>query len=79
VGTFRGRRHSRHGGDRGERYALSISAPSLTRGCYGFVYSDANPYADGQELISKDGGNLWTAESARDLKFETSVAANQAE
>lgn len=63
----------------GERYALSISAPSLTRGCYGFVYSDSNPYADGQELISKDGGNRWNAESARDLKFETSVAPNRAE
>jgi hypothetical protein len=57
----------------GRRYAVEIAAPATTRGCYGFVYSDGNPYTAGAEAISTDGGQSWTEEAARDLKFETSV------
>ena len=58
----------------GQRYAVEIAAPDATRGCYGFVYNDADPYGAGAESISTDGGQTWTAEAGRDLKFETSVS-----
>lgn len=57
----------------GRRYALQVSAPGDTRGCYGITYNDADPYAAGQEFYSTDGGSTWTAEAGRDLKFDTSV------
>lgn len=58
----------------GQRYAVRISAPEATQGCYGFTYSDANPYPAGAELITSDNGQTWNVESGRDLKFETSVS-----
>jgi hypothetical protein len=58
----------------GHRYAVQIAAPDATRGCYGFAYNDADPYAAGAESISTDGGHAWTEETSRDLKFETSVS-----
>lgn len=61
----------------GQRYAVQISAPGATRGCYGFAYSDANPYPAGGELYSSNGGQTWTAETGRDLKFDTSVTNGQ--
>jgi hypothetical protein len=59
----------------GQRYAVQIAAPATSKGCYGFVYNDANPYPGGGELYSADGGQTWRAESGRDLKFETSVVS----
>jgi hypothetical protein len=59
----------------GQRYAVQISAPGATKGCYGFVYADSNPYPSGREMYSNDGGQSWTPESTRDLKFETSVVS----
>lgn len=52
-----------------------MSAPGVTSGCYGFTYSDANPYAAGGGMYSADDGVTWNPESGRDLKFDDSVAA----
>lgn len=56
----------------GQRYAVLLSAPGVTNGCYGITYSDANPYAPGGEMYTTDGAT-WHRESGRDLKFSDSV------
>jgi hypothetical protein len=57
---------------RGLTYGFVVSS-AATQGCYGWAYSDLNPYPRGQELVSTDGGRTWTGDAAgqRDLKFET--------
>ncbi len=56
----------------GQQYALEISAPTTTQGCFGFAYNDADPYPGGGALYSN--GQTWAPEAGRDLKFETSVS-----
>ncbi|WP_157596860.1 family 43 glycosylhydrolase [Streptacidiphilus rugosus] len=56
----------------GHSYTLRMRS-ATSSGCYGFEYNDANPYASGTESYSTNGGGAFTAESARDLKFTTSV------
>ena len=55
----------------GVRYAIVIETTSST-GCYGWEFSDDNPYAGGGELYRSTRG-IWTAETGRDLKFLTTV------
>jgi hypothetical protein len=57
----------------GRSYAVVVSAPSITRGCYGMAYSPDDPYRGGTALVSTDAGTTWRAEQGRDLKIETSV------
>lgn len=47
------------------------TADNGTNNCYGFGYNDSNPYANGFERLSTDGGLTWSTENsgARDLKF----------
>jgi hypothetical protein len=56
----------------GQRYAVLLSAPGVTNGCYGITYSDGNPYAPGGEMYTTDSAT-WDQESGRDLKFSDSV------
>lgn len=56
----------------GHSYALRIHA-ATTSGCYGFEYSDQDPYPGGNESYSTDTGATFTAEPSRDLKFTTDV------
>jgi Glycosyl hydrolases family 43 len=58
----------------GQQYAVVLSAPGVTQGCYGFTYSDDNPYAAGGEMYAPDG-TTWHQEPGRDLKFNDSVTA----
>jgi hypothetical protein len=58
----------------GHRYLLRAHS-ATTKGCYGFEYSDSNPYSGGVEHYSVDSGQAFTAESGRDLKFTTQVSA----
>jgi hypothetical protein len=62
----------------GTSYAVVVSAPTLTRGCYGMAYAPDDPYAGGVALVSTDGGNSWRVEQGRDLKLETSVRVESA-
>ncbi|GAA4615156.1 hypothetical protein GCM10023195_66600 [Actinoallomurus liliacearum] len=57
---------------RGAEYAVRLGS-STTTGCYGVAFNDQNPYPGGTSAISTDGGAGFTAEPARDLKFQTSV------
>jgi hypothetical protein len=49
-------------------------ATATTSGCVGFVYDDFN-LSRGGDLYGSDGGQTWTAEAGRDLRFATSVAS----
>ena len=62
----------------GTSYAVVVSAPTLTKGCYGMAYAPDGPYAGGTALVSTDGGTSWRVEQGRDLKLETSVRAGSA-
>jgi hypothetical protein len=55
----------------GVSYAIVIQSNSST-GCYGWEFSDDNPYSGGGELYRTTTG-AWTAEKNRDLKFMTTV------
>lgn len=57
----------------GRRYGILIHSDTFV-GCYGYAYDDANPYPNGSEYASTDGGATWTSEPARDLKFTVSVS-----
>ncbi len=57
-----------------QTYGL-LARSAATTGCYGFNYSDTNPYSRGQESYSSNGGGAFTAETSRDLRFETTVVA----
>lgn len=56
----------------GDRFALVVSTAS-TGGCYGFAYSDHDPYAAGGALYSSDAGATWRAETGRDLHLRATV------
>ena len=58
----------------GHTYTLRLHS-STTVGCYGFEYNDADPYSDGAENYSIDGGASFTPEPTHDLKFTTSVSS----
>jgi hypothetical protein len=58
---------------KGQQYAVVLSAPGVSQGCYGMTYSGDNPYAPGGEMYTADG-TTWHPEPGRDLKFDTSVA-----
>ncbi|MBB6730703.1 discoidin domain-containing protein [Cohnella sp. CBP 2801] len=62
--------------DTTKKYAIVLRSPNAlddgsTNNKYGFAYSDDNPYPNGEEKISFDGGATWGAESGggRDLIF----------
>ena len=62
--------------DTNKKYAFILKSPQSedtpsTDNKYGFAYSDANPYPDGYERLSIDGGETWMTESDgnRDLIF----------
>ncbi|MBM7566227.1 discoidin domain-containing protein [Paenibacillus sacheonensis] len=62
--------------DTTKNYGLILKSPKSadtgsTDNNYGFAYSDSDPYADGYEKLSLDGGKTWTAENGgkRDLIF----------
>ncbi len=59
----------------GTKYGILIKSPNSLNGsnCYGFGYNDSNPYADGFQRYSNNGGSSWTNEASgnRDLKFAT--------
>ncbi len=55
----------------GQRYAIVLETASTT-GCYGWEYTDANPYAGGVAYYKILGQN-WLTENSRDLKFLTVV------
>lgn len=59
----------------GHEYGILLHAAisDASQGCYGFTYSDANPYPAGVELLSADGGRTFAIEPSRALKFETTV------
>jgi len=61
----------RAGQDYGILVHAAISAAS--HGCYGFAYSDANPYPAGVQQVSTDGGRTFAIERNRALRFETTV------
>ena len=56
----------------GATYAV-IASSTTTQGCYGVATSDANPYVGGHAATSTDGGQTFTSEPSRDLKFLTVV------
>jgi len=58
----------------GQSYLLRLRSATTT-GCYGWEYSDADPYPRGVESYSVDRGASFTEESGRDLKFTTDVTA----
>lgn len=58
----------------GHPYLLRLHS-ATTSGCYGWEYNDGDPYPSGGQSYSTDGGTSFTDESARDLKFSTSVSA----
>lgn len=58
----------------GTQYGIVISS-TTTRGCYGWVYNDSNPYPGGQAAWIGYGYTTWQQEPMRDLKFETTVRA----
>jgi len=62
--------------DTTKNYAIILRSPATiddgsTNNKYGFAYSDSNPYANGFERLSTDGGSTWTTENSgnRDLMF----------
>jgi hypothetical protein len=62
--------------DTTKNYGIVLRSPatiddSSTNNKYGFAYSDSNPYANGFERLSTNGGSTWTTESSgnRDLMF----------
>ncbi len=55
----------------GKTYAVTLKTSSQGQGCYGVLYSDANPYNLGESMVFGGGG--YTAETNRDIKFETQV------
>lgn len=57
----------------GRRYGILVHTSS-TQGCYGFASNDANPYPNGTELHSGDGGATFTVEQGRALQFAVTVA-----
>ncbi|WP_165956406.1 family 43 glycosylhydrolase [Kribbella antibiotica] len=59
----------------GKTYALRLSS-ATTSGCYGWEYSNNNPYAAGQEAYSTTGGTTFVVEAGRDLKFTTDVGTS---
>ncbi|MFO0578029.1 MAG: discoidin domain-containing protein [Polyangia bacterium] len=62
----------------GTQYGIVVSS-TATRGCYGWVYDDSNPYPGGQAAWIGYGFGTWQQEPARDLKFETTVRTTAAE
>jgi hypothetical protein len=59
-----------------KNYGIVLRSPATiddlsTNNKYGFAYSDSNPYANGFERLSTNGGSTWTTESSgnRDLMF----------
>ncbi|WP_123039204.1 discoidin domain-containing protein [Cohnella candidum] len=62
--------------DTSKKYGLILKSPSsvmtpTTDNNYGFAYSDGDPYPDGYEKLSLDGGVTWLTENGgrRDLIF----------
>lgn len=55
----------------GVRYGI-VAWSTATAGCYGFGYSDYQPYALGSAAYR--GANLWVTEGSRSLKFVTEVS-----
>jgi hypothetical protein len=59
----------------GVKYGILIKSSSSVdmANAYGMGYSDSNPYANGYEKYSSNGGSSWTTETSgnRDLKFTT--------
>lgn len=62
--------------DTTKKYGIVLRSPATiddgsTNNKYGFAYSDSNPYANGFERLSTNGGSTWTTESSgsRDLMF----------
>lgn len=57
----------------GMRYGLTVSSlGSNNGGCYGMLYNDYKPYQHGKAVYLPTGG-AWTPESARSLKFDTTL------
>jgi hypothetical protein len=56
----------------GTRYGFLVESANTT-GCYGLEYNDSSPYPGGGEAYSNDNGSTFRAETARSLKFSTSV------
>ncbi|OPH60283.1 coagulation factor 5/8 type domain-containing protein [Paenibacillus ferrarius] len=56
-------------------YGIILRSPSTVESAannyFGMAYSDSNPYANGMERLSIDGGVTWTTENSgnRDLQF----------
>ncbi|HEY0827861.1 MAG TPA: hypothetical protein VGE40_07200, partial [Bacilli bacterium] len=62
--------------DTTKQYGIILRSPATiddgsTNNKYGFAYSDSNPYANGLERLSTNGGSTWTTENSgnRDLIF----------
>jgi alpha-galactosidase len=62
--------------DTTKNYGIVLRSPATiddgsTNNKYGFAYNDSNPYANGFERLSTDGGTTWTTENSgsRDLIF----------
>lgn len=60
----------------GAKYGILIKSPNSTgdmANAYGLGYSDSNPYANGYQKYTANGGSTWTTETSgnRDLKFTT--------
>lgn len=62
--------------DTTKNYAFILRSPntledSSTNNKFGFAYSDSNPYTDGLEMLSTNGGSTWSSENngSRDLIF----------
>ncbi|MGG6310849.1 discoidin domain-containing protein [Paenibacillus macerans] len=67
--------------DTSKTYGLILKSPGsdYTEGTdnnYGFAYSDANPYPNGEAKLSTDGGQTWFTENNRDLIFTLYTAAD---
>ena len=61
----------------GKEYGIRLKS-YISKGCYGFVYNDSNPYPQGRELYSSNG-LVFTVEPNRSLKFDTSITVKQSE
>ena len=51
----------------GKEYGIRLKA-AISKGCYGFVYNDSNPYPQGRELYSSNG-ITFIVEPSRSIKF----------
>ncbi|MEW5760977.1 MAG: putative Ig domain-containing protein, partial [Candidatus Thermoplasmatota archaeon] len=59
---------------KGEKYGIVFSSQNSTDlDQYAIYYKDTNPYTDGNELISSNGGKTWTVQSNFDLTFKLHI------